>query len=307
MRVFITGGTGLIGSRLIQRLRQRGDDVHLLTRRPEAVGEKFAGCTLVAGDPINAGAWMDVVAECDAVVNLAGANIFGRRWNDEYKREMMDSRVKTTDNVVASLARKPRNDAGTAKVLVNASAVGYYGPRGDEEIDEDAPPGNDFLAQICTAWERSALAAQASGVRVVLVRIGVVLDKEGGALKPLLTPFKLGAGGPVGSGRQWMAWIHHADLIGIILLALDRADAQGPINGTAPTPVTNREFGKALGRALHRPAFMPMPGFVMRAAFGEVAGVVLTGQRVLPRQALKLGYQFQFPTIDAALADILKP
>jgi uncharacterized protein (TIGR01777 family) len=150
------------------------------------------------------------------------------------------------------------------------------------------------------------VAAEAAGLRVTLVRIGVVLDKEGGALKPLLTPFKLGAGGPVGSGLQWMAWIHYADLVGIILLALDRANAQGPVNGTAPNPVTNREFGKALGRALHRPAFMPMPGFVMRALFGEVAGVVLTGQRVLPKQALKLGYQFQFPTIDAALADILK-
>jgi uncharacterized protein (TIGR01777 family) len=151
------------------------------------------------------------------------------------------------------------------------------------------------------------VAAEAAGLRVTLVRIGVVLDKEGGALKPLLTPFKLGAGGPVGSGLQWMAWIHYADLVGIILLALDRADAQGPVNGTAPNPVTNREFGKALGRALHRPAFMPMPGFVMQALFGEVAGVVLTGQRVLPKQVLKLGYQFQFPTIDAALADILKP
>jgi uncharacterized protein (TIGR01777 family) len=306
MRVFVTGGTGLIGSRLVKRLRARGDEVRLLTRRPEAVREKFADCTLVAGDPMSVGPWMDAVGECDAVVNLAGENIFGRRWNDDFKRLMMDSRLKTTDNVVSALSRKPSTDTGAAKVLVNASAVGYYGPRGDEEIGEDAPPGNDYLAQICTAWERAAMAAKAAGVRVALVRIGVVLDPEGGALKPLLTPFKLGVGGPVGSGRQWMAWVHYADVVGIILLALDRAEAQGPINGTAPSPVTNKEFGKALGRALHRPAFLPTPGFVMRAALGEVAGVVLTGQRVLPKEALRLGYQFQFPTLDAALADLLK-
>jgi uncharacterized protein (TIGR01777 family) len=306
MRVFVTGGTGLIGSRLLKRLRERGDEVRLLTRRPDAVREKFAGCNLHAGDPMIAGPWMDAAAECDAVVNLAGENIFGRRWNDDYKRMLMDSRVKTTDNVVAALARRPRTDSGAARVLVNASAIGYYGPRGDEEIGEDASPGNDYLAEICVAWEKSARAAEAAGARVALVRIGVVLDRAGGALKPMLTPFKLGVGGPVGSGRQWMSWIHHADAVGIILLALDRAEARGPLNGTAPTPVTNKEFGKALGRALHRPAFLPTPGFVMRAALGEVAGVVLTGQRVLPRAALKLGYQFQFPTIDAALADILR-
>jgi uncharacterized protein (TIGR01777 family) len=306
MRVFVTGGTGLIGSRLLKRLRERGDEVQLLTRRPDAVREKFPDCTLVAGDPMTAGPWMDAVGDCDAVVNLAGENIFGRRWNDDYKRLLMDSRVKTTDNVVSALARKPRTDAGAAKVLVNASAVGIYGPRGDEEIGEDAPPGHDYLAEICVAWERSARAAEAGGVRVALVRIGIVLDREGGALKPMLTPFKLGAGGPVGSGRQWMAWIHHTDVVGIILLALDRADARGPLNAAAPNPVTNKEFGKALGRALHRPAFMPMPGFVIRAALGEVAGVVLTGQRVLPKEALSLGYRFQFPTLDGALADILK-
>jgi uncharacterized protein (TIGR01777 family) len=306
MRVFVTGGTGLIGSRLVRRLRERGDDVRLLTRRPDAVREKFAGCDLLAGDPMIVGPWMEAAAECDAVVNLAGENIFGRRWNDDYKRMLMDSRVKTTDNVAAALARSPRTASGGAKVLVNASAIGYYGPRGDEEIGEGGPPGSDYLAEICVAWEKSARAAEAAGARVALVRIGIVLDRDGGALKPMLTPFKLGVGGPVGSGRQWMSWIHHADLVGIILLALERADARGPLNGTAPSPVTNKEFGKALGRALHRPAFLPTPGFVMRAALGEVAGVVLTGQRVLPKEVLRLGYQFQFPTIDGALADILK-
>jgi uncharacterized protein (TIGR01777 family) len=306
MRVFVTGGTGLVGSRLIKRLRERGDDVKLLTRRPDAVRDKFAGCDIVSGDPMTAGPWMDAVGDCDAVINLAGENIFGRRWNDDYKRMLMDSRVKTTENVAAALARQPRTAAGAVKVLVNATAVGYYGPHDDEEIDETWPAGNDFLAQICIAWEKATVAAQSAGVRVALVRIGVVLDREGGALKPLLTVFKMGMGGPVGSGRQWMPWIHHADMVGLLLLALDRAEAQGPLNAVAPNLVTNKEFGKALGRALGRPAFMPMPGFMVRVMFGEVAGVMLTGQRVLPKAALKLGYQFQFPTIDAALADILK-
>jgi uncharacterized protein (TIGR01777 family) len=306
MRVFVTGGTGLIGTRLVERLRQRGDDVVLLTRRPAAVRDRFAGCAIVEGDPMTAGPWADAVADCDAVVNLAGENIFGRRWDDDFKRLLIDSRVKTTDNVVAALARKPRTDAGAAKVLVNASAVGYYGPHGDEELDENAPPGDDLLARVCVAWEKSALAAQAAGVRVALLRIGVVLDKAGGALAQMLTPFKLGLGGPVASGKQWLAWVHGADVVGLMLFALDTAAAAGPINVVAPNPATNKEFSQALGRALHRPAFMPVPGFMMRLRFGEVAEVIVEGQRVLPKRALELGYQFQFPALDAALADILK-
>jgi uncharacterized protein (TIGR01777 family) len=305
MRVFVTGGTGLIGSRLIPRLRQRGDEVVLLTRRPAAVRDQFAGCTVVEGDPMAAGPWTDALADCDAVVNLAGENIFARRWNEDFKRLLMDSRVKTTDNVVAGLARKPRTDAGAPKVLVNASAVGYYGPHGDEELDENSPPGADVLARVCVTWEKSALAAQPAGVRVAVLRIGVVLDQEGGALAQMLTPFKLGMGGPVGAGKQWMAWVHVADVVGLTLFALDNTAAQGPINAAAPNPVTNKEFGKALGRALHRPAFMPVPGFMMRLRFGGVAEVIVEGQRVLPRRALELGYPFQFPSLDGALADIL--
>jgi uncharacterized protein (TIGR01777 family) len=305
MRVFLTGGTGLIGTRLVGRLRARGDEVKLLTRRPDAVRDKFAGCALVAGDPMSAGPWMDEIGDCDAVINLAGENIFGRRWNDDFKRLLMDSRVKTTGNVVAALARKPTTDAGAAKVLVNASAIGFYGPRGDEELGEDAAPGQDYQAQICVAWEKAARAAEAAGVRVALLRIGVVLDRAGGALAALLTPFKLGVGGRVGSGRQWFAWVHHADIVGLLLLALDHADARGPINGTAPNPVTNYEFTKALGRTLHRPTVLPIPGFALKLRFGEVADVMTTGQRVVPVAALRLGYQFQFPTIDAALADVL--
>jgi uncharacterized protein (TIGR01777 family) len=306
MRVFVTGGTGLIGTRLIKRLRERGDEVALLTRRPDAIRDQFAGCAVIEGDPMTAGAWTDAVADCDAVVNLAGENIFAKRWNEDFKRLLMDSRLKTTENVVAALARKPRTSAGAAKVLVNASAVGYYGPHGDEELDENSPPGDDLLARVCVAWEKSALTAQDAGVRVVLLRIGVVLDSGGGALATMLTPFKLGLGGPVGSGKQWMAWVHGADVAGLVLFALDNAAAEGPINAAAPNPVTNRDFTKALGRALHRPTFMPVPGFMMRLRFGGVAEVIVEGQRVLPKRALELGYQFQFPTLDAALADILK-
>jgi uncharacterized protein len=306
MRVFVTGGTGLIGTRLIKRLRTRGEEVVLLTRRAAAVREKFPDCTVVEGDPMIAGAWCDTLADCDAVINLAGENIFGKRWSDDYKKLLMDSRVKTTDNVVQALAKQPRRADGAPKILVNASAIGYYGPHGDEEVNEDTGPGNDYLAQICVQWEESAKKAEAVGVRTALMRIGIVLDREGGALAPLLTVFKLGIGGPAGSGKQWMAWIHYEDVIGLLLFALYTATVGGPINATAPNPVTNKEFGTALGKALHRPAFMPLPGFAVKLRFGGVAEVILNGQRVLPKKALSLGYSFKFPTLDAALADILK-
>ena len=254
---------------------------------------------------MQADAWMDSVAECDAVINLAGENIFARRWNDEFKALLRDSRVKSTENVVHALTKHPRTAPGSAKVLVNASAIGYYGPAGDEELTEDSPPGNDTLARVCIEWENAARAAEAHGVRVAMVRVGVVLDTEGGALKQMLTPFKLFVGGKVGSGKQYVGWIHRDDIVGVFLLALDNADASGPINGTAPNPVTNKEFSKALGRALHRPSVMPTPAFGLRLMLGEVAEVVRTGQRVLPKRALALGYSFQFPEIDAALTNIL--
>jgi uncharacterized protein (TIGR01777 family) len=252
---------------------------------------------------------MDAVGACDAVINLAGENLFSRRWNKEFKNLLLDSRVKSTENVVRTLAQKPRTPAGTAKVLVNASAIGYYGPHGDEALTEDSPQGSDFLAQLCVGWEQAARTAERRGIRVAIVRIGVVLAKEGGALAKLLTPFKLGAGGPIGwtpwSGKQVMSWIHRDDLASIFLLALDNPAVSGAINGTAPQPVTNREFSKALGRALHRPAFLPTPPLALRTMLGEVADVITTGQRVLPKRALALGYLFRFPAIEAALAAIL--
>jgi uncharacterized protein (TIGR01777 family) len=310
MRVFVTGGTGLVGRRLVRRLRERDDDVVLLTRRAAAAREHCGSVSaVVEGDPMEPGAWMDAVAGCDAVIHLAGENIFNRRWDSPFKQLLFDSRIKSTQQVVQALAKNPRAADGQPKTLVNASAIGYYGPRGNEELTEDTPPGDDFMAHICVEWEKAARTAAALGARVAMIRIGVVLDKEGGALAQMLTPFKFGVGGPIGwspwSGRQVMSWIHHHDLVGLLLLALDNPLAVGPINSTAPRPVTNREFAKALGRALHRPAVLPTPPLALRAMLGEVAEIIATGQRVIPKQALQLGYAFQFPDIDAALADIL--
>jgi uncharacterized protein (TIGR01777 family) len=306
MRVFVTGATGLIGVRLVRALRQRGDAVIVLSRRGDAWRRVGPDVEVVVGDPMAAGPWQVPLAACDAVVNLVGAGIFDRRWNAEYKALLRDSRLRSTENVVAALAKQPVRADGSPKVLVSGSAIGYYGVHGDEELDESSPQGDDFMARVCCEWEAAARAVEPVGVRVALIRTGVVLDRRGGALKALWTPFKLGAGGPVGSGRQYMSWIHHFDEVGILLLALDNAEASGPLNATAPRPVSNKEFGKAFGRALGRPAFLPTPAFGLRLLLGEAAGVVTTGQRVLPRRAEVLGYQFRYPDVDAALRQIVR-
>jgi uncharacterized protein (TIGR01777 family) len=306
-RIFLTGGTGLIGRRLAKRLLARGDQPVVLTRRyAEARQMLGTQVELAEGDPMKPGDWMAAVEGCDAVLHLAGENVFGRRWSKAFKQLLIDSRVQSTRNVAQALARKPRTAAGEAKVLVNASAIGIYGPRGDEEVTEEAPPGGDFLARLCIDWEREARAVEEAGVRSVQVRVGVVLDREGGALTKMLTPFKLFVGGPVGSGRQYMAWIHHEDMVGLFLFALDNPDCAGPLNGTAPHPVTNRDFSRALGKALGRPSFVRTPRFALRVALGEVADVVATGQRVVPAKALALGYTFQYPTVEAALGEIFR-
>jgi len=306
MNVFVMGGTGLIGSSLIGRLNQRDDRVVLLTRRPAHAQERWGKqCTIVEGDPMKAGPWMDAVKDCDAVVNLVGESIFARRWNPEFIALLRSSRIQSTENAVRALNQNPKTSAGNPKVLVNASAIGYYGPRGDEELTEEGLTGNDTLARVAGEWEQAARSAEASGVRVALIRIGVVLDKGGGALAQMLPPFKFGVGGPIGSGKHWFSWIHIDDMVGILLLALDHPRAAGPINGTAPHPVTNKEFSKALGRALHRPAILPMPPFMLRLLLGQVAEILTTGQRVIPAKALSLGYQFKFPNIEGALANLL--
>jgi uncharacterized protein (TIGR01777 family) len=305
MRVFVTGGTGLVGSRLVRQLQERGDQAVVLTRRAAAARQSLGPqVELVEGDPLRAGPWMEAVDPCDGVIHLAGENVFGKRWNEAVKQLLVDSRVQGTRNVAGAVLRQPLRPDGQAKVLVNASAIGIYGPRGDEEVTEETPPGDDFLARLCIEWEKEARAVEPAGVRSVQVRIGVVLDRNGGALAKLLTPFKMGVGGPVGSGKQWMAWIHHADMTRLLLAALDGASYRGPVNGTAPNPVTNKVFSQALGKALHRPSLVWTPGFALRLVLGEAAYVVTTGQRVLPKKALDLGFTFQYPTVEAALAQL---
>jgi uncharacterized protein (TIGR01777 family) len=308
MRVFITGGTGLIGRRLIPRLLERGDQPIILTRRRVRAQDLFGDAArIVEGDPMQSGDWMAAVGECDAVIHLAGENVFARRWNAAFKTLLHDSRIRSTQQVVEALRRKPSRSDGQVKVLVNASAIGYYSPRGDEALNEDSPPGSDFLARLCIEWEQAARGAESAGVRVAMIRVGIVLDERGGALAKLLTPFRLGVGGPVGSGRQWMSWIHHADLVGLFLLALDHPQARGPLNGTAPNPVINREFGQTLAGVLHRPSLVWTPGLALRVILGEAASLVVTGQRVLPERAAALGYSFQYPTLPSALTQILAP
>jgi uncharacterized protein (TIGR01777 family) len=309
MRVFMTGATGVVGPRLIRRLIKRGDQVVVLSRKADAWEKVGQDVSVIVGDPNEPGDWQSKLAECDAVVNLAGAGIFERRWDDDYKKLLRESRLRSTSNVVAAMATPDCQ----AKTLVSASAIGYYGPRGDEVITEDSPPGDDFMARICIEWEQAAFAAETHGVRVSAIRIGIVHDNLGAALPKILLPFKLGLGGPIGMalnpkdwGKHYWSWIHYADLCGIMLTALDNAEAKGPINGTAPNPVTNKEFAKALGKVLGRPAFAPTPALALRLMLGEVAEVITTGQRVVPARAMKLGYVFEFPEIESALYDLLK-
>lgn len=303
MRVFITGGTGLVGTRLLAQLRKRSDHAIVLTRNPDKARPRIGDqAELVLGDPTVAGPWQEKVAGCDAVVNLAGENLFAHRWSDSFKNAIRASRVKSTENLVHAITKaSPR-----PSVLVNGSATGYYGFHGDEPLTETSPPGDDFLAKTCAAWEAAAKPVEQAGVRLVRLRTGVVLDKAGGALKQMLLPFKLFLfGGKVGSGRQWVSWIHHEDEVGIILKAIDDGMVRGPLNATAPVPVTNKDLAHAIGRAMGRPSFFPTPGFMLRLGLGEVAEVVVQGQRVLPQKAQELGYVFRFPEIGGALRDVL--
>jgi uncharacterized protein (TIGR01777 family) len=287
--VVITGGTGRIGSLLVKELERRGDEVTVLSRRQA-----------VRWDPMAGPAPAEALAGRDAVVHLAGEDI-AQRWNDDSLSRIRESREVGTRNLVAGIeAADPR-----PRALVSSSAVGYYGHRTDP-IDEDAPPGDDVLAEICKAWEREAGKAEELGVRVARVRTGVVLDRHGGALQKMLLPFRLGVGGPVAGGRQPMPWIHVGDVIGIYLAAIDDERWSGPFNATAPRPVSNREFSKALGRALRRPAIVPVPGFAIRALYGGMAKLVVEGQNALPRRATELGYRHRHPDLDEALRSALR-
>ena len=303
--MFVTGGTGLIGRALVRRLVDRGDVVAVLTRNAAAANGRLpAGVSLVEGDPSAPGGWQELVSDAEAVVNLAGEPIFARRWSRAQKEKIRSSRVRSTENVAEAMTRAA---AAAARTLISGSAIGYYGARGEEELCEDAPAGSDFLARVGIEWEGAARPASEAGIRVVLVRTGIVLAREGGALRQMALPFRLHMGGPVGNGRQWVSWIHIEDLVGILIHALDNESVEGPINATAPGPVTNRELSRALGEVLGRKSWLPAPGFMLRLVLGEVAGLVTTGQRVLPGRPLASGYRFGHPELSEALEDILAP
>jgi uncharacterized protein len=299
-RVTLTGATGLLGTRLVRALRERGDEVTVLSRNPDRAREAL-GVDAHGWDPGAGPAPAEALAGRDAVVHLAGENV-AQRWSEASKRRILQSREQGTRNLVAGLrAAEPRPAA-----LVSASAVGYYGPHGEEEVPEDTPPGDDFLARVCIAWEREAQAAEELGMRVVRVRTGVVLDKNGGALGKMLPFFKAGIGGPVAGGRQLMPWVHADDIVGIYLRAVDDAAWSGPVNATAPRPVSNKEFSKALGRALHRPAIAPVPALAIRLLYGDMSEIVTKGQNAVPRRTLELGYRHEHPDLDEALRSALR-
>ncbi|MCF8129987.1 MAG: TIGR01777 family oxidoreductase [Deltaproteobacteria bacterium] len=303
MRVFMTGGTGFVGSMLTKSLVKKGHGVTLLTRKIKKDRPVPNGVFLVEGDPTEPGSWQEKVPGHEILINLAGASIF-RRWSEAEKRLIRDSRIQTTTHLVNAL--KPRK--GVKTTLLSTSAVGYYGFHGDEVLNEDAPAGTDFLATVAREWEAAAMSAKEMGVRVVLCRFGIVLGSGGGALGEMVPLFKKGLGSPLGSGDQWFSWIHRMDLARIFLFLLEREDLSGPINCTAPEPVRNKELTKALAKVLEKPTFMPsVPGFVIRMVKGEFGNVLLKGQRVMPEKLLRAGFQFQYPDISSALRDLLHP
>jgi hypothetical protein len=298
MNILITGGTGFIGSALSRELQESGYNVLITTRRKTDI--RSPSERLLWNPPTLIPS--DVISNMDAVINLAGESIISGRWTKKRKERIMSSRIDTTRALVQSI----QNAKPHPKTLISASAVGYYGPHGDESLTEASPPGTDFLAKVCKAWEAEALKAQQFGVRVVLIRLGIVLEIGGGALSRMLPPFKFFLGGSIGTGRQWFSWIHRDDVIGIIKYILEKDNLSGPINLTAPRPVTNREFSSALGKALGRPSWLMMPGFMLKLLLGEMANMLLTGQRVIPAKILKAGYQFKYPEVNSTLRAILK-
>lgn len=301
MKVLVTGATGLIGSALCDALYARGDDVVGLTREPSRARSDNPRVSWHKWEPMLERPDPAAFDGVDGVVHLLGERI-DQRWTEEAKRKIMESRRTGTHNLVQgieALERKP-------KVLVSQAAIGYYGDRGAEEVEESDGPGDGFDSEVVQAWEQAAHEIDGSGVRLVVLRTGHVLTPRGGFLKELLTPFKLGVGGPLAGGDQYVSWIHVEDEVGLIIWALDNEKVSGAINATAPEPVTNKEFSKALGRAVNRPAIMPVPGLVLDLKFGREFGQVLRGgQRVMPRRAVELGYEFKHPQLDAALDDLL--
>lgn len=300
MRIVITGATGFVGRRLVERLRGSGHALCAWVRSPAAAARTLGPDVALIDASGGRSAMQAAVAEADAIVNLAGEPVIGRRWTDPQKQALRASRIGVTDLVVDAIAAAPR-----PRVLVSASAVGYYGDTGAREVDEESPPGTDFLADLSRAWEAAALRAERHQTRVCVVRIGLVLGRDGGVLGRMLPAFRLGLGGPMGSGSQSFPWVHIDDLVSLLIAAIERDELRGPLLAVAPGRVTNREFAAALGHALHRPAVLPVPAFALRLALGESAAALLAGQRAVPRRTQALGFRFAFPELGPALHDLL--
>jgi uncharacterized protein len=300
MKIFMTGGTGFVGHNLTKRLTEQGHEVTVLTRSMRRSLPLPQGASYLEGNPVEKGAWQEKVPGKDGVINLAGASIF-KRWTDAYKKELRDSRILTTQNLVEAFSA-PKSQK---PFLFSTSAVGYYGFHEDDELDETSPPGDGFLASLAQEWESAALKAEGYGVRVVLMRFGVVLGKGGGALKQMIPVFKKYLGSPLGTGKQWFSWVHLHDLASAYSFLLDREDISGAVNCTSPEPVRNREMTKTLGEVLGKPTFMPaLPGFLIHMVLGEFSSALLKGQRVLPKKLLEKGFRFQFPVLKEALREI---
>ncbi|HEY9896687.1 MAG TPA: TIGR01777 family oxidoreductase [Candidatus Sericytochromatia bacterium] len=305
MKVAVTGATGFVGSRLIERLQADGHTVVALTRNPERALQMFPAAVFpqveaVGYTPTKIGDWQQSLSGCDGVVNLAGEPIAESRWTPERKQMILNSRKLGTQTLVAAIAQATPKPS----VLVNASAIGYYGTSETATFDETSAPGADFLAQVCQEWEAAAQMVEQDGVRLVILRIGIVLG-DGGALAKMIPSFKLFAGGPIGTGKQWFSWIHREDLVSLILQALTNTNISGIYNATAPNPVSMAEFANTLGSLLKRPSWLPVPSFALEALLGDGAKVVLEGQQVLPKRTQATGFQYQYPTVTQAVTEIL--
>lgn len=301
MRVFVTGGSGLVGRAIIPLFLDRGDEVLCLTRDPARAREVLpTGTEILGGDPTMPGDWQDRLATCTGVVNLAGSPVAEGLWTGRNKQRIRRSRLATTENIVTALAA-----CDGPVVLASASAVGYYGDRSDIALAEASEPGSGFLARLALEWEHTALKAERENVRVVLIRIGIVLSGDGGALARMLPVFRRGLGGPLGGGKQYFPWIHIGDLARIIMFVLDNGEIRGPVNAVVPDPPRQKEFTAAVGRSLGKPAFMSLPGFVLQGLMGEMAGMLLSSQRAVPNVLKAAGFKFQFGKLDKALGDLI--
>jgi uncharacterized protein (TIGR01777 family) len=299
MKIFMTGGTGFVGSFLADRLIREGHHVTILTQGITGRELKRPGLSYLTGDPNNRGKWQEAVRDHDIIINLAGASIFSR-WTQKQKDILRTSRINTTKHLVEALPDDARHIT-----FFSTSAVGYYGFHEDEELIESAPAGNDFLARLAHDWEEEALRAQKKNARVVITRFGIVLGPGGGALGQMIPLFKFFLGGPLGSGHQWFSWVHIHDLAESFIFLMKHQEVSGAVNLCSPRPVRNRDLGKAIGRVLHRPSFMPAPGFMIELILGEFGSVLLKGQRVIPRRLMDSGFQFQYPGIEDALNNII--